>query len=128
MSLTYQPFAETSEINNLRRDLAMNVSEGERVLSSACGIGLIVAGFAREGFARWALLALGGAFVRRGVTGHCPLYQQIEQDRRHARSGVPGNRGTRVEAAIEIACRPETLFGFWRNLEQIPRVMRHVRS
>jgi hypothetical protein len=41
---------------------------------------------------------------------------------------VPGNRGTRVEASVDVDCPAETLFRFWRNLEQLPRVMRNVES
>lgn len=128
MSLTYQPFAQTPEVDRLSHDLQMNLPDGERVLSGVFGIGLTAAGLARGGVTRWALLLAGGALLRRSLTGRCPLYQHLDLDRRHDRSGVPGNRGTRVEAAVEIQCPAERLFGFWRNLEQLPRVMRHVKS
>lgn len=128
MSLTYQPFAQTPEVDRLSHDLQMNLPDGERILSGVIGLGLTGAGLAREGLTRWALLLLGGALLRRSFTGRCPVYQHLELDRRHERSGVPGNRGTRVEASIEIQCPAEELFAFWRNLEQLPRVMRHVES
>ncbi len=128
MSLTYQPFALTPEVDRLSHDLQMNLSDGERVLSGVVGFGLTAAGLARRGLSRWALLLVGGALLRRSLTGRCPLYHHLELDRRHGRSGVPGNRGTRVEASVEILCPAETLFAFWRNLEQLPRVMRHVKS
>ncbi len=128
MSLTYQPFAQTPEVDRLRHDLQMNLPDGERVLSGVIGVGLTAAGLARGGLARWALLLAGGALLRRSLTGRCPLYQHLELDRRHERSGIPGNRGKRVEAAVKIQCPAETLYAFWRTLEQIPRVMRHVTS
>jgi len=97
-------------------------------LAACSALGLAAAALARTGFARWALLLAGGALLRRSLSGHCPLYQHLDLDRRHGRSGVPGNRGTRVESSVEIACPAETLFSFWRKLEQLPSVMRHVKS
>ena len=101
MSLTYQPFAETPEVDRLSHELQMNLPDGERVVSGMLGAGLTAAGLARGGFARWALLLVGGALLRRGLSGQCPLYQQLDLDRRHGRSGVPGNRGTRVESSVQ---------------------------
>jgi len=106
----------------------MNDSNPERVLSGIIGIGLAAAGLARRGWVRWAFLAVGGSLVLRALTGLRPIYQPLDSDKRRDRSGVPGNRGTRIEASVEINCDAETLFGFWRNLEQLPRVMRHVES
>ena len=85
MSLTYQPFAQTPDVDRLRHDLQMNLPDGERVVSGVLGLGLAAAGLARGGFARWALLLVGGALLRRGLSGHCPLYQQLDLDRRHGR-------------------------------------------
>jgi len=106
----------------------MNVPDAERVACGIIGAGLAMAGLARGGVARWGLLLVGGALVRRALTGRCPIYQRLELDKRHPRSGVPGNRGTRIEAAVEVRCAAETLFQFWRNLENLPRVMRQVKA
>jgi uncharacterized membrane protein len=128
MSLTYQPFAETPAVERLSRDLQMNLSDRERIVSGVLGLGLAGAGLARDGFTRWALLLAGGALLQRSLSGHCRLYEKLELDRRHTRAGVPGNRGKRVESSVEIRCPAETLYSFWRDLEQLPRVMRHVKS
>jgi uncharacterized membrane protein len=128
MSLTYQPFAKTPEVDRLQHDLQMNVPEGERMLGGMLGLGLAAAGLASRGPARWFLLVASGLLLRRSVTGHCDLYEKLELDKRHDRPGVPGNRGQRIEASVEIQRPAETLFRFWRNLEQLPQVMRHVQS
>ncbi len=128
MSLTYQPFAQTPQLDELKHDLQMNVPNRERVPSGVVGASLIAAGLARHGLARWTLLLVGGALLHRALTGHCAVYRQLDVDKRHQRSGVAGNRGTRIEAAVEIKSSAETLFQFWRNLENLPRVMRHVKS
>ena len=72
MSLTYQPFAQTPEVDRLSHDLQMNLPDGERVLSGVIGFGLTAAGLARGGLTRWALLLAGGALLRRSLTGQVP--------------------------------------------------------
>lgn len=128
MSLNYQPFAQSEPIDELRRDLDMNVADRERTASVLLGAGLLGFAVTRESNVKWILALLGGALVHRGWTGRCNLYAAMEVDRRHGSSGVPGNRGTKVEDSVEIQCPPEILFNFWRNLEQLPRVMRHVEA
>jgi len=128
MSLTYQPFAQTPDVDRLSHELKMNVSDGERLASGLLGAGLAAAALSRGGLTRWVLMLAAGALVRRAISGQCPLYHRLELDKRHDRSGVPGNRGKRIEASVEIQCQAGPLFAFWHNLEQMPRVMRHVKS
>ncbi|HMJ91770.1 MAG TPA: SRPBCC family protein [Candidatus Acidoferrum sp.] len=47
---------------------------------------------------------------------------------RRSRPSVHGNKGTRVEKVVTINRRPEELFSFWRNFENLPRVMEHIES
>lgn len=91
--LTYQPFAETPAVDELRSDLTMNVPDSERALSAFAGASLIGFAFGRESFlTKIALLALGGALIRRGVTGNCPVYAQADRNRRHPELGGRGQR------------------------------------
>jgi uncharacterized membrane protein len=134
MSLTYQPFAEVPQVDDLKEDLKMNVPDSERTLSALVGGGFIAAGATREGPLRWLLVGLGAALVHRGWTGRCAYYSTAGLDPRHRGSraakgsGVPGNRGTRAEHSIEVYCSSDTLYGFWRNLENLPQIMPHVQS
>jgi uncharacterized membrane protein len=41
---------------------------------------------------------------------------------------VKGNEGTRVEICTTINRPPQDLFSFWRNFENLPRIMAHVES
>ncbi len=83
MSLTHQPFAHVPELDRLGNELIKNLSDHERAVSAALGVGLAIAGMKAWGPTRWLLCLAGGALARRAVTGHCPLYQQLGVDRRH---------------------------------------------
>ena len=58
----------------------VNVGETERTLSAAVGFLLVTVGLPYIRWSRVALVALGGALVYRGLSGHCSLYQAIDID------------------------------------------------
>jgi uncharacterized membrane protein len=133
MPLTYQPFAEVPQVDELKRDFEKNVPDSERTLSAVLGGGFIAAGAARDGMTRWLLVGLGAALLHRGWTGRCACYSAMGIDRRHRNrtkegSGVRGNRGTRAEHSVEVFCSTDVLYSFWRDLEKLPRIMPHVQS
>lgn len=73
-------------------------------------------------------MAAGSALFLRGVTGWCPLYRALGVTERNHHPGVRGNRGRRIEATVDIRCPADKLYRFWHDLEQLPRVLRHVES
>lgn len=42
-----------------------------------------------------------------------------------SRIAVPGNRGVKVVCAVTIRRPARDLYEFWRNVENLPRVIRH---
>src|SRR5258708_2002925 len=90
----------------------------------------VAAGMLRRRPSRALLLGAGAGFLFRGAPGHCPLYHQVGINRldRRQRDGVPGNQGLKIEYAVEVRCPARELYQFWRNLEQLPRILRHVES
>jgi uncharacterized membrane protein len=84
MSLTYRPFDKLPQIEELRQELRKNVPDAERIISALSGLALLASGFYRGGLAKWALSAAGMALVQRGLTGHCPLYEQMEVSSRRS--------------------------------------------
>lgn len=129
MPHTYQPFAETPAVDQLRQELTMNVPEKERLGGAIAGGLLLLSGLLRPlGTGRWPLVVAGGALLWRSATGHCPLYQNLGIDRRHGRRADDAAAGVKVEGEVEVACPAEALYAFWHNLEALPRVMRHVES
>lgn len=107
-----------------------NVGATERAI---CALGgAVVAGFGigQRNFSTPFLLLLGGALVYRGISGNCKLYEKlgINTAQPHRECGVPGNKGIRVEKSIAVNRHPAQVFSFWRNLENLPRFMPHLKS
>ena len=47
---------------------------------------------------------------------------------RRSKPSVRSKKGTRVETAVTINRTPDELFAFWRNFENLPRVMENIES
>lgn len=45
---------------------------------------------------------------------------------RRSRASVRSKKGIKVETCVTINRSPEELFSFWRNFENLPRVMEHI--
>jgi len=106
-----------------------NISDVERWLSIGAGVGLTAYGLVKR---RWMLAGFGGLLIRRGASGHCDTYELFGintagtgQDTRRA---LGGSAGVVVDETITIKQPVETLYRFWRNLENLPQVMRHLES
>jgi uncharacterized membrane protein len=128
MALNTQPFDDLPGFADLRAELERNVPDEERIGSAFVSAALLPFAFKKHGLGKWALLLISGALLYRSITGRCPVYDKLDIDRRHRKAGVSGNRGLRIESSIEIACPADALYRFWRNLAELPRVMRHVES
>ena len=109
-----------------------NVSNPERWLSVVAGAALAAYGLTRRSLSGIILAATGGAFVWRGATGHCMVYDALGIS---TAEGAPaGNvsvrygKGIRVEKSVTVNASPERLYSFWRNFENLPRFMSHLQS
>jgi uncharacterized membrane protein len=107
-----------------------NVGTAERVVS-VLGGGLLAAYGLRRGTSMGLLSALaGGALVYRGVTGHCDVYQTLglTSAEHNERTAIPSGQGVKFEESVTIQRSAEELFAFWRKLENLPSVMKHLVS
>lgn len=106
-----------------------NISQTEKLVSTVGGSALVLAGLTHGRLSGLLLTALGGALVYRGVTGHCHGYQALGIDtaRHNSATAVPARQGVKVELAVVVNRSPEELYAFWRNLENLPQVMRHLQ-
>jgi uncharacterized membrane protein len=113
-------------------DGQVNVGSAERIASTLLGAALISAGLARRRMSGLAL-ALGGlAFVKRGVSGHCGVYERMGVTTRDRSDGARPRdyfeRGIHVEESVTVQRPLGEVFAFWRALENLPRFMDHVRE
>lgn len=108
-----------------------NINDPERWVSVIFGSALAAYGLRKRSIGGIVLSVLGGALVWRGATAHCMIYEAMgittaeEQDRNVS---VPYGRGVGVEEAVTVRAAPEELYAFWRNLENLPRFMKHLES
>jgi uncharacterized membrane protein len=130
MPLTTQPFAQMKELETLRKSLLVNVSFSERIGSVVGGLFLMLFGAARKSIGGLLLALFGGGLMYRGATGHCDVYEHfgVNTNRRRRERGVPGNTGIKLVRSITISKSPEDAFRYWRQLENLPRFMKHLKE
>ena len=110
-----------------------NVSNPERWLSVVTGAAIAAYGLTRRSRTGLTIAGLGGALLWRGATGHCPVYGTLgistaEHDGNGDRQvSVPYGKGVRVEKAVTVNSTPDELYRFWRNFENLPRFMTHLK-
>jgi uncharacterized membrane protein len=109
-----------------------NINETERWLSMAGGVGLAAYGLSRGRAGGWILAGLGGLLFRRGMSGHCDIYQALGLNTagtgEDTRQALGGSSGVIVEESVVINRPISELYRFWRNLENLPRFMSHLES
>jgi uncharacterized membrane protein len=106
-----------------------NVGREEAAFSGIVGAALIFAGVTRRSMAGAALAVTGAALLHRGLTQYCPVYDLLGANTNElGRRKVATRRALKTEHRITIERPPAELFLYWRNLENLPRVMRHLHS
>lgn len=119
----------TSDLNTFKEKVWQhnenaNVNTTERIISIAAGTFIFykaLSNIASHPFIALQEAAVGGLMLYRGATGVCPVYTQL------------GKNSTDVEA-ITIGERfivnapREEVYAFWRNLENLPRFMKHIAA
>ena len=109
-----------------------NLSEPERWASVIGGGALVAYGLQRRSPVGWGLAALGGVLAFRGATGHCDVYEAFGVNTARGSRGrqvsIPYELGIRVDKTITIDKPPQEVYRFWRNLENLPKFMRHLES
>jgi len=122
-----------------RARMRMNVGSTERWLSIAAG-GLLAAYAARRRSPIGAVAAVVSAgLLFRGVTGHCSVRQALHDLNGHGaedeathmsdtRARLGGSGGSLVEESTTIHRRIGDVYRFWRQLENLPQFMGHLRS
>ncbi|MGN6103865.1 MAG: SRPBCC family protein [Kofleriaceae bacterium] len=94
-----------------------NIPPIERVATAFLGGLAITAGLRRRSLLGLAAAGVGAIAVLRAITGRCPAYRA-----RAVRKGV------HVRRAITVQASPREIYDLWRDLPNLPRFLRHVRS
>jgi uncharacterized membrane protein len=106
-----------------------NVGATERMISLVGGSAITLYGLRRGGFSGLVIAAIGGSLAYRGFTGHCEMYRSlgISTNQPEGQLGVPAQYGVKYEKNF-IINRPATeLYNYWRDLNNLPRIMRHLK-
>jgi uncharacterized membrane protein len=118
--------AFSERIHREARRNRKNIGILEGRISAGAGGGLLLLGFVtrkRPGLAL-SLVSAGGYLLYRGLTRRDPVYRLLGLNME-----TQGDQGRiEVERAIVIERPVSEVYGYWRNLERLPRFMRHLAS
>jgi uncharacterized membrane protein len=127
------PQAVQSRASAGERTHDVNIGETER-LASVIGGGMLALGglaFCPNTVGKLVSAALGGTLVYRGLSGHCHLYGTLgvnTAEKHGEQSAVEAGAGVKVEHALTINRPAAELYRFWRQLDNLPRFMRHLKD
>lgn len=116
-----------------------NVSTAERAVSALGGALLAFYGVERRDVPGGLLALVGAGLLERGVTGHCHVYGALGVntasgegvlEQKHGDAAIlDGANAVKVERNVTIyGHSPADLYRFWRNFENLPRIMRHLEA
>ena len=119
-----------------------NVANPERIGSVAVGAALIAYGLKQRDAKGLIAALVGGAFVQRGATGHCMVYDALgvstgdseailgshRDDVSGAAATVNARKAVKVERSVTISRSRHELYEFWRDFTNLPQFMEHLES
>lgn len=104
----------------------VNVSQGERIASSALGGYLLASGLNglfKNPVKSLVRTALGGYLLYRGISGHCNLYASMGKTK-----GVSTTSAINIRTGLIVNKPKDEVYAFWRKLENLPLFMKHLAS
>jgi uncharacterized membrane protein len=113
------------------RSSRVNVGRAERTVCVAAGSIVAIQGLTRGTLSGILSAAAGAAMVARGATGYCPGYAAAGIDTNRDGASTEAKtyqRGVSVDEAFLINRPAADLYSYWRNFENLPRIMSHLES
>ncbi len=101
----------------------LNVGNTERIASLAGGALLTYLGLRKFSLGRLGLAATGGALLYRGLTGYCPANEQLD---RNTAEQTQNTGPIEIKTNLTVDQPREEVYSFWRQLDNLPRFMRHL--
>jgi len=103
----------------------LSMSDIKRAMPFA-GVALILLGIARRSPFSVLLAAIGGGIVYEGFRSGAFKNALSYEKGMPTQQTLAHGQGIRVEEAVTVNRSREDLYRFWRNFENLPRVMRHL--
>lgn len=101
---------------------AVNVGNTERMISAVAGGFLLYNAISGKN-ARMLKAGAGAFLLYRALTGNCPVYSVLKKKR------LPDPvRNINVRVAMIVNKPRADVYAFWRNLENLPLFMNHVKA
>lgn len=110
----------------------VNIGAAERLLSAVVG-GALIAWSLSKRRAPALLVPVGGGLLARAVTGHSLVYSWLGVDTAQepyvsTLGSVHSGKGIRVDRSVTIDRPIEEIYAFWRDFENLPRILEHLES
>jgi len=102
----------------------INVSDIERVLSTAAGTFLYVLSVSRKKSKLNALIRYGGLYMLyRGISGNCPIRASISKN--EVEQHTPA---VNIRTSLTINASRKFVYDTWRDLENLPHFLKHIKK
>jgi len=125
---------QTSTVDSSKSNAShdINIAQSERTLSILGSAAAIAGGVYRRDALGLLLMVVGSYLGYRGVTGHCYINEALGVNTAERAPGkrvsVPHQQGIRVDQSITVNLPVEDLYPVWRNFENLPRIMEHLKD
>ncbi len=100
-----------------------NIGEPERIASITIGSALLTNSLVTGKHFKLVKALSGVYLILRGVTGYCPLYGSLTRN-----STKDGVSNINVRTSVIINRNRHEVYNYWRRLENIPFLMKHIDS
>lgn len=105
-----------------------NLGTKERIASAIGGSLLAVFGLRKRNPVGYGLMLVGAGMIHRATTGYCPLYDKMGIDNAAEETRERLMTGYHIEHGIRVNRPVKEVYRIWRNFENLPRFMRHLKS
>lgn len=102
-------------------------SETERWASLIGGGAMVLMGLQQRSLRGVLMTLAGGGLLYQGITKQSTVQQAQDMAQKAQQSSLL-NQTIRVEKSVTINKPAEELYRFWRNFENLPRFMKHIKS
>ena len=113
----------SANMDNTNSKEAGNGMDQGRMISGAAGGALLLLGLKKRGVLGLGVAAIGGYLAYRAATGNDPVM---------AAAGLSGNSSAAkpifVEHSVVIDRPADQVYAYWRQLDNLPRIMSHLES